>query len=56
MKISVTIKPEIDKLVARGTGQNRYLSDILNDVLQCGLLAIEESEADDPKPTLKLVQ
>jgi hypothetical protein len=49
IKLSVKFEPEIfQQLKDRAAKENKLFSDIVNDVLKCGLLDLEDSERDEP--------
>jgi hypothetical protein len=49
VKLAVKFTPELFKKInQRATKHNKTFSEIVNDACVCGLLCLEESEADEP--------
>jgi hypothetical protein len=49
VKIAVKFKPKVfEQIKARAIEHKKEFSDIVNDVCECGLLDLEDSERDEP--------
>ncbi len=50
IKLAVKFKPDVfQQIKDRATRDKKHFSEIMNDVLECGLLDLEDQERDEPK-------